>query len=441
MNARAIAASVLLRVLKDKQSLTAALDTVLPSISAAQEGAFVQALCYGVARHYAELDFILNTLLSKPLKAKDAEVNVLGLIGLYQLKCMRVKDHAAVSETVAALKRQPWAKALLNAVFRRYLRERETLDALVEQNPAAHCNHPAWLMARIQQDWPEHAEQILYANNQLPPMALRVNLTRCSREAYADLLMSAGIAAEPVPCCPTTLVLQHPLPVEQLPHFAEGWVSVQDTAAQLAASLLNVLPGHRVLDLCAAPGGKTCAILELQPALKSLWAVDIDANRLARVQANLDRLGLQAELRVGDALTVDDWWDGQLFDRILVDAPCSALGVIRRHPDIKLLRLVTDIEPLVKLQHSILAQAWRLLAPGGILVYATCSVLKQENEQQIQTFLKQHPEAMELVIDASWGVSVSVGRQILTGITASATPLPHSQSMDGFYYARLLKRT
>ncbi|MEQ1635569.1 MAG: 16S rRNA (cytosine(967)-C(5))-methyltransferase RsmB [Methylococcales bacterium] len=429
MNTRAVAITVLLRVLKDRHSLTAALEASLPAISVIQERAFIQALCYGVIRHYFELESLLNVLLDKPLKAKDLEVKVLALIGLYQLKYMRVKEHAAVSETVAAAKRQPWAKALLNAVFRRYGREREELSVLTNNALSAHYNHPDWLIARIRQDWPEQAEQLLAANNQPPPLALRVNLARCSREVYFELLVAAGIAAEIGSYSPAALIITQPIPVNELPQFAEGWVSVQDTAAQLAAQLLDAKPGQRVLDLCAAPGGKTCAILEVQPALQTMWAVDIDANRLARVQTNLERLGLNAELHIGDGSAIATWWDGQLFDRILVDAPCSAIGVIRRHPDIKLLRLASDIEPLVALQYAILKQAWQMLAPGGVLLYATCSVLKQENQQQIQNFLNAYPDAAEWPIEAAWGLPVQIGRQILTG----------TQGMDGFYYARLLK--
>jgi 16S rRNA (cytosine967-C5)-methyltransferase len=225
------------------------------------------------------------------------------------------------------------------------------------------------------------------------------------------------------------VVLAHPVPVTELPNFAEGWVSVQDTAAQLAADLLAVQAGHRVLDLCAAPGGKTCAILEQQPQLQSLWAVDIDASRLGRVRDNLQRLGLSAELRVGDALEPEAWWDGTLFERILVDAPCSALGVVRRHPDIKLLRLPEDIASLASLQQGILAAAWRMLAPGGVLLYATCSVMKAENEQQVSAFLQAHSDASEWPIPGPWGLETAVGRQVLTGM----------DGMDGFYYARLRK--
>lgn len=429
MNSRAVAANILQQVLKNRHSLTAALDTALPAVSSVQDRAFIQALCYGVVRHYFELEALLNALLDKPLKTKESEIKALALLGLYQLKHMRVKEHAAVSETVAAAKKHPWAKALLNAVFRRYGREREHLDAALSQDWQTRYNHPDWLITHIKHDWQVRAEALLIANNQAPPLALRVNLARCSREKYLDLLATAGIGAAIGEFSPAAVMLDQPIPVAELPQFSEGWVSVQDTAAQFAAQLLDVQAGQRVLDLCAAPGGKTCAILETQPQVKSLWAVDVDAQRLQRVQDNLGRLGLQAHLRTGDALAVASWWDGQLFERILVDAPCSALGVIRRHPDIKLLRLASDLVPLVGLQQRILQQAWQMLASGGILLYATCSVLKQENELQIQRFLQQQADASELIIEASWGLQASVGRQILTGM----------QAMDGFYYARLRK--
>ena len=260
-------------------------------------------------------------------------------------------------------------------------------------------------------------------------MALRVNLARISPDQYLQQLSEQGIEAVAVSFCPSAIILDKPVAVDLLPGFAEGLVSVQDTAAQLAAGLLDVQAGHRVLDVCAAPGGKTAHILEHQPQLKELVAVDIDASRLQRVNDTLQRLKLPAKLVVGDAANPQDWWDGQLFDRILLDAPCSALGVIRRHPDIKLLRRAEDIKPLQALQHNILHAVWPLLAPGGIMLYATCSILKQENEQQIDAFLAEHPDAVELPIDAAWGFAGSHGRQIMTGESA----------MDGFYYARLGK--
>ncbi|MFI3122154.1 MAG: 16S rRNA (cytosine(967)-C(5))-methyltransferase RsmB [Methylococcaceae bacterium] len=427
MNTRLIAARVLSRVLQDGQSLTAALDHAFLSIESGKDRAFIQALCYGVCRQFHRLDFVLSQLLDKPLK--DADVKALALVGLYQLNFMRVKPHAAVSETVLAVRKKPWAKSLINALLRTYLREQEGLEHKADAFQSAALSHPDWLIKHLEQDWPEQALTLLQENNLQPPMVLRVNLAKTSRENYLQRLIGQEIAAEAVSFCPSAITLDKPVPVDVLPGFADGLVSVQDTAAQLAAGLLDVQPGQRVLDVCAAPGGKTAHILESQAQLKELVAVDIDESRMQRVSENLQRLNLQAKLTVGDAAKPEDWWDGTLFERILLDAPCSALGVIRRHPDIKLLRRAEDIGPLQALQKSILQAVWPLLAPGGILLYATCSILKQENERQIQAFLAEHGDAVELPITADWGVAGVSGRQILTGESA----------MDGFYYARLSK--
>jgi 16S rRNA (cytosine967-C5)-methyltransferase len=427
VNLRLLAARVLARVVSDGQSLTAALEQALQTVESPQDRALVQALCYGVCRQYHRLDFMLVRLLDRPLK--DIHIRLLILVGLYQLGFMRIKTHAAVSETVSAAGRKPWAKGLINALLRRYLRERESIEKAADENVSASFSHPAWLIAKIREDWPAQADRCLRENNQPPPFALRVNLARISRETYGELLSAQGLAAEPAGFCASALILDQPVPVERLPGFADGLVSVQDTAAQLAAGLLDVQPGQRVLDLCAAPGGKTAHILEMQPQLKEMVALDVDGNRMRRVEDNLRRLGLEAKTAVGDAARPEDWWDGEVFDRILVDAPCSALGVVRRHPDIKLLRRAEDIEPLVAQQRAILNAAWGLLAPGGCMLYATCSVLKEENERQIVDFLAAHPAATEWPIAAAWGVACAVGRQILPGDFA----------MDGFYYARLRK--
>ncbi|MCX7100336.1 MAG: 16S rRNA (cytosine(967)-C(5))-methyltransferase RsmB, partial [Methylobacter sp.] len=428
-------ARVLTRVLQDGQSLTAALDQAFLGIEVSKDRAFIQALCYGVCRQFHRLDFILSQLLDKPLK--DADVKALALVGLYQLNFMRVKPHAAVSETVLAARKKPWAKSLLNAVLRTYLREQEGLENKAEKFQSAAVSHPAWLIKQIEQDWPDLAQQILLENNLQPPLVLRVNLTKTSREQYLHLLAEQDIASEGVSFCPSAIQLDKPVPVDLLPGFAEGLASVQDTAAQLAAGLLAVQPGQRVLDVCAAPGGKTAHILENQPQLAELVAVDIDEARMQRVSENLQRLKLSAKLVVGDAANPATWWDGKLFDRILLDAPCSALGVIRRHPDIKVLRRAEDIGQLQALQKAILQAIWPLLAPGGVMVYATCSILKQENELQIKAFLTANTDAIELPLfpnaneeTADWGVAGVCGRQIITGESA----------MDGFYYAKIGKR-
>jgi 16S rRNA (cytosine967-C5)-methyltransferase len=409
--------------------LTSALDKALKTIESSQDKAFVQAICYGVCRYYHRLDFILNSLLEKPLKV--LEVKALILIGLYQLGYMRVKAHAAVSETVQAARQLPWARALINALLRTYLRKRDALEQQADQVKTAALSHPEWLIEQIEHDWPEQAGAMLFENNLPPPMVLRVNLAKNTRSNYLQLLIEQGLSAQVVSLCPAGIILDKPVSIEVLPGFAEGWVSVQDSAAQLAAELLAVQPGQRVLDVCAAPGGKTAHSLERQPGVSELVAVDIDENRMLRVNDNLHRLNLQATLIVADAAKPNEWWDGKPFDRILLDAPCSATGVIRRHPDIKLLRRVTDMLPLIALQKNILNAIWPLLAPGGILLYATCSVLKQENENQIRDFLSVHGDAKELPITTDdWGIPGDYGRQVLTG----------ESSMDGFYYARIVKQ-
>lgn len=428
MNSRLVAARVLSRVLQNGQSLTAALDNVVPAVESGKDRAFVQALCYGVCRYYHRLDFILSQLLDKPLK--DVEVKSLILIGLYQLQFMRVKPHAAVSETVAAARKKPWAKSLVNAVLRNYQREQERIEQQVDQQLSAAVSHPRWLIDQIRQDWPQQSAQLFLENNRQPPMVLRVNQARTSREQYLRQLAEHDIGATPVAFCASAIMLDKPVSVDMLPGFDQGLVSVQDTAAQLAAQLLDVRAGQRVLDVCAAPGGKAAHILESQPQLNELVAVDIDAARMQRVNENLQRLKLEARLLVGDAATPETWWDGMPFDRILLDAPCSALGVIRRHPDIKLLRRDEDIAQLQALQKNILSAVWPLLATGGILLYATCSVLKRENELQIQAFLAEHSDAAQVPIDAGWGSPREFGRQIFTGESA----------MDGFYYARIVKQ-
>lgn len=430
MNLRGCAAQVLSRVIRDHHSLTGVLENQLSKLKDPKDRAFVQALCYGVIRHYFALDFILNQLLDKPLKPKDADIYALLLIGVYQLQYMRVKPHAAVSETVAATRHKPWSKSLVNAILRHYLRDAEELQACCQNDLQAALNHPRWIIQEIESNWPEQAAQLLAENNQPAPMALRVNVAKGSRADYLERLQQLDIYAQISNDCPTALILDSAMPVDQLPGFSEGLVSVQDVAAQLASGLLDVRPGHRVLDLCAAPGGKTAAILEQCPNLKSMLATDIEPIRLQRIQENLARLNLTAETQTADASN-PSWANGQTFDRILLDAPCSGFGVIRRHPDIKLLRRESDLEALRILQASILSAAWGLLAPGGILLYATCSILKQENEAQIATFLSQHPDAVELPIDALWGMPRPHGRQILTG----------DAHMDGFYYAKLGKRS
>jgi len=430
MSARAAAARILVAVVGDGQSLSAALPIALLALPASDRG-LTQELCYGVLRFYPRLAQITGDLLHKPLKRKDLDVQQLILIGLYQLIYLNIPAHAAVAETVAAarLLGKDWAAGLVNALLRGFQRETERHLAQADLDPTARSAHPHWWLTQLQSDWPTHWQEILAANNQRPPMTLRVNAQRQSRDAYQALLKAEGIIAQQVTAAPNALTLDTPVDVGRLPGFADGLVSVQDAAAQLAAPLLELAPGQRVLDACAAPGGKSCHILECEPRVQ-LLALDSDAQRLTRVRDTLQRLHLVAELRQGDAGQPNAWWDGKPFERILLDAPCSGSGVIRRHPDIKLLRTAQDIGTLAQQQRALLAALWPLLAPGGILLYATCSVLQAENRHNLVAFLAQRPDAREYAINANWGHEQTPGRQILPG----------EYGMDGFYYARLMKQ-
>ena len=431
MNIRAVAAQALARVLGEGRSLTAAFPPalVLERFDPRDRG-LLQELCYGVCRRQPQLQALLDLLLQRPLDPQETSVQALLLIGLYQLHHLRIPEHAAVAETVTAARQlhKPWAANLCNAVLRSFLRRRAELLARVGTHAEAQTAHPRWLLERLQHDWPEEWPTMIIANNTRPPFALRVNPQHLSREDCQSRWATAGRFAQPVATVATALILAEPIEPMTLPGFAEGWVSVQDAAAQLAAPLLKLQPGLRVLDACAAPGGKTGHILECAPTL-DLTALDQDAGRLERVRENLSRLRLNARLIVGNACQPIDWWDGVAYDRILLDAPCSATGVIRRHPDIKLLRRDTDIAVLAKEQQAILSSLWPLLRPGGRLLYATCSVLRQENEQVIAAFLANQPDAEEWPIPADWGRALPHGRQILPG----------EADMDGFYYAALVK--
>lgn len=431
MTVRARALRVVSAVLQDGVSLTDALSTVSEKITDPRDQALLQAICYGVCRWYFRLAALVEQLLDKPLKAKDQDVFCLLLVGLYQLMDMRVPPHAAVSETVDALReiKKPWAKGLVNAVLRQFQRQKDTLLNTIETDPEAMYSHPAWLMDDMARDWPADWQAILTANNQHPPFALRVNEQRLSRTDYLALLNEKGIEAAPIPETRSGIVLAKPIDVKVLPGFLEGLVSVQDGAAQLAAALLDLAPDQRVLDACAAPGGKTAHILEQQSHLSEVVAIDNNPLRLQTVKETLDRLQLSATCVSVDAGLAAAWWDGKPFDRILLDAPCSATGVIRRHPDIKLLRRETDISKLAQEQLRLLTALWPLLKADGVLVYATCSILKAENSNVIDVFLDQHSDAVEAVITAPWGKACSVGRQILPGM----------HGMDGFYFARLRK--
>ncbi|MDR6914691.1 16S rRNA (cytosine967-C5)-methyltransferase [Pseudomonas sp. 3296] len=430
MNPRLAAAKALAAVLNGKASLNSSLPTQLDKVEDRDRG-FTQDLAFGTARWQPRLSALEAKLLQKPFKAADADVEALLLVGLYQLLYTRVPAHAAIGETVGCADKlkKPWAKALLNAVLRRAQRESEALLAELEHDPVVRTAHPRWLQKSLKAFWPEQWEAICAANNAHPPMILRVNRRHHTRDAYLGLLTEAGLAATPCVYSQDGIILEAAADVRSLPGFAEGWISVQDEAAQLAADLLDLAPGQRVLDACCAPGGKTCHILEAEPKLAGVVAVDLEAKRLVRVRENLARLGLSAELIAADGRDTQAWWDGKPFQRILLDAPCSATGVIRRHPDIKLTRQPDDIAALAVLQGELLDALWITLEVGGILLYATCSTLPTENTEVIEAFLARTPGARELDLATAAGIKQPHGRQLLA----------QEGGHDGFYYAKLIK--
>ncbi|MBA6134895.1 MULTISPECIES: 16S rRNA (cytosine(967)-C(5))-methyltransferase RsmB [Pseudomonas] len=430
MNPRLAAARALAAVLSGKASLNSSLPAQLDKVDERDRG-LTQDLAFGTARWQPRLDLLAAQLLQKPFKAADADVQALLLVGLYQLFYTRIPAHAAIGETVGCADKlkKPWAKGLLNAVLRRAQREGEALLAGMERDPVVRTAHPRWLQKALKAFWPEQWEAICAANNAHPPMILRVNRRHHSRDAYLGLLTDAGVAASACHYSRDGIVLAEACDVRGLPGFAEGWVSVQDEAAQLSADLLELAAGQRVLDACCAPGGKTCHLLEAEPGLAHLTAIDLEAKRLNRVRENLDRLQLDAELIACDARDTASWWDGKPFQRILLDAPCSATGVIRRHPDIKLTRQADDIPALAALQGELLDALWPTLEVGGMLLYATCSSLPTENTQVVEAFLARTPGARELDLATEAGLRQPHGRQLLA----------QEGGHDGFYYAKLIK--
>jgi len=430
MNPRLAATRALAAVLAGRASLGSSLPEQLAKVDP-RDRALAQDLAFGTARWQPRLSLLAEKLMDKPFKAGDRDLEALLLIGLYQLFHTRIPAHAAIGETVGCVDKlkKSSAKGLLNAVLRRAQREYDSLLPALEHDPAARLAHPRWLQKALKARWPEHWEAIATANNLHPPLILRVNRRQGSRDAYLAELAAAGINAVPCAFSADGIRLLQPQDVTALPGFAAGRLSVQDEAAQLAAEWLELAPGQRVLDACAAPGGKTCHLLEREPGLAEVVALDADAGRLQRVEQNLARLGLTARTLAADGRAVADWWDGTPFQRILLDAPCSATGVIRRHPDIKLTRQASDIAPLVQLQGELLDALWPTLEVGGILVYATCSVLPEENSSNLAAFFARTPGARELDIPATWGLAQPHGRQLL----------PQPDGHDGFYYCKLIK--
>ncbi|MBV1775719.1 16S rRNA (cytosine(967)-C(5))-methyltransferase RsmB [Burkholderiaceae bacterium DAT-1] len=404
------------------RNLTDTLNTVWrkeAGLEARHRGA-IQDISYGTLRRYGEISFMLKQLIQR--QDIEAPIHALLAISTYQLAWGRSAPHAIVDYAVkvASHINGGRAKGLVNGVLRNFLRRKDELMQAAHANPHAHWNHPEWWIAAMQRAWPDHWEQVLTANNSRPPMTLRVNLRKNSREAYLDALKAADIAAEGIGT--QGIRLKQPVSVDQLPGFFEGLCSVQDAGAQWAAPLLNPAPGSRVLDACCAPGGKTGHLLEYADV--AVTALDVDVQRLNRVRENLDRLGVSAKVVQGDAANPSQWWDGQPFDHILADVPCSATGVTRRHPDIKWLRRPDDFAQFATQQSSMLDALWGCLKPGGTLLYVTCSVFPEENAQQIEAFLSRTRNARQISLS--------------TSLPNNGQLLPDLQQ-DGFYYALLAK--
>lgn len=391
---------------------------------ATSEQSQLQAWSFGWSRWAHELECLVDQLLDKPLKTRDLDVYLLMQLGVFQLRHTPTAAHAAVDETVKVVKRlkKPWARGLVNAVLRNYQRQVEALTS--ELSACARHSHPQWMLERFRKDWPTRWEAICAANNVQAPMCLRVNSQKSELDSYQQRLTDEGMPASKVNNMPNALLLESPVPVTKLPGFEQGHVSVQDAAAQLANLLMSkhVVPGGRLLDACAAPGGKSAHAAE-SGLFSSITAIDHDQERLGRVTQTLQRLSLQDQVRVvhADAAMIDQWWDGEPFNVVLLDAPCSGSGVIRRHPDIKLLRRDSDIPGLVDMQRRLLEGLWQTVCSSGVLLYATCSTFKDENEHQVTDFLERTPDA-ELL---------GKMQQIFPG----------EQAMDGFFYAALKKQT
>jgi 16S rRNA (cytosine967-C5)-methyltransferase len=428
-NLRAEAAKILYAILEQGVSARDCLPAAQKNYNE-QDKAWLQEMVYGVLRQLPILQFWLRQLLDKPLKNRYKVAEHLIMLGFYQLAFTRVSTHAAVSETVSAAKKlkAESLKGLINAILRNFIRQE--MEKNMPDDQQVTSGLPKWLYKQLAQAYTSDMPALVNAMQTRPPIWLRVNQKTTSFEDFSKELTRQNIAFSQGQEQDHGLILAKGRDITTLPGFNQGWFAVQDGAAQLAAQYLEAQPQERILDCCAAPGGKTCHILERQPLLTECVALDVDSSRLQKVEENLSRLNLNATLISGDASQPSDWWDGQQYDRILLDAPCSATGIIRRHPDIKWLRKSADIDVLVNLQKLILNAIWPLLKPGGTLLYATCSILPQENTLQVSQFLAETSEAKLVPISLD-ETAENPGRQILPG----------EGQMDGFYYARLLKST
>lgn len=431
VNLQLVAATVLHGVIDEGRSLDRALEIEaekLPEERLSQ----LRELSFGGCRHFVMLDGLLRLLMSKPIRARERIVHFLLVVGLYQLEHQRTPDHAAVDETVAALSggRLSWARGLVNGVLREFIRKRDSgeLASLREQlSPEVQSGFGPFLYEAITRSWPDYASQVFAASIARPPLTLRINRARTDRDTYLELLSQAGIEATATAHSPDGVTVDKPVAVTGLPMFGEGWASVQDESAQLCTAQMQLQPSLTVLDGCAAPGGKTCAMLEAVPSI-TLTAVDLPA-RIQPVRDNLKRLGLEAEIQESSLHEHGAWSDDRQWQRVLLDVPCSGSGVIRRHPDILHRRVEGDLEQFAEQQLALLQTAWVLLARGGMLLYVTCSVMREENEDVIAQFLAQRQDAEVRPIEDLEGIDCRYGRQRLPGVHPG----------DGFYYCRLGK--
>lgn len=432
LNTRFIALKICLTVIESGRSLSQTLPEGLAQFCDRRERNFTQNLVLGTLRWQGRLEAIRGQLMKKKLKAKDEDVNQLILLGLYQILYMETPEHAAVGETVAVVQKlkKPWAKALVNGVLRNFLRQKDEICAEVDLKPAQKYAHPQWLFKTLRKAYPDSWQDIMQANNEIAPLTLRVNTLEHTRDAFLDDLKAAEVEAAAHEFAPQGVQLLQSVDITQLPSYEEGGFSVQDGAAQQAANILQPKAGERILDACAAPGGKTTHLLELANNEANVLALEVAPERIERLAENLHRLGLEADYQVGDASQPNEWWDGEAFDKILLDAPCSATGIIRRHPDIKQHRTEEDIEALVELQGEILNALWPTLKQGGQLLYATCSVLPQENTLQMQQFIDNTPDAKLVKLDLAGSVTFE---------TPGNQYLPGTAGMDGFFYCLLEK--
>ena len=424
-DARVLAARALEQVIKNKRSLRDVLPDILQQAQDKQSG-LIHELTAGTLRWWWQLSAIIAQLLQKPLKGKDFDIEALIALGVYQIEFTRVPAHAAVSETVnaAALMGKPWAKKLVNAVLRNFLRNTQKFNDAANKDETFIYSHPKWMITQIKKDWPLHWQTILEANNQLAPLTLRVNQQTTSTDDAIEALASIEVSAVKTLSSPVGLNISTDKKIWQTHLWDQALFSVQDESAQLVAQVTQLKPKMKVLDACAAPGGKTAHLLETQPDI-DLTALDIQTLRVQQLKQNLERLNLDCTVKTADARDLNSWWQGAEYDLIIIDAPCSGSGVIRRHPDIKHLRQPQDITENMETQRQLLAKLWSVLKVGGNMLYCTCSIFRQENDLQAAWLLENNPDAKLIPLPERYGLEVNIGRQRLPGVDDS----------DGFYYA------